>query len=83
LVDATNHVISKPLCKKEIPKRLNYGEAMANLDEISKAVIKGEGVKVLTLTKATLDAGVPAKEILDNALVPGIQKVGDLFEKGG
>ena len=56
---------------------------MANLDEISKAVIKGEGVKVLTLTKATLDAGVPAKEILDNALVPGIQKVGDLFEKGG
>ncbi len=45
---------------------------MANLDEISKAIIKG--VKVLTLTKATLDAGVPAKEILDNALVPGIQK---------
>ncbi len=55
---------------------------MANLDEISKAIIKGEGVKVLTLTQATLDAGVPAKEILDNALVPGIQKVGDLFEKG-
>jgi 5-methyltetrahydrofolate--homocysteine methyltransferase len=53
---------------------------MANLDEISKAIIKG--VKVLTLTKATLDAGVPAKEILDNALAPGIQKVGDLFEKG-
>ncbi len=47
---------------------------MANLDEISKAVIKGEGVKVSTLTKATLDVGIPAKEILDNALVPGIQK---------
>ena len=36
----------------------------------------------MTLTKATLDAGVPAKEILDNALVPGIPKVGDLFEEG-
>ncbi|UCG99880.1 MAG: corrinoid protein [Deltaproteobacteria bacterium] len=55
---------------------------MAVLDEISKAIIEGEDVKILTLTKAALDASVPAKEILDNALVLGIQKVGDLFERG-
>jgi len=55
---------------------------MVNLDEISKAIIRGDGDRALELTKAALDETVPAREILDNGLVPGIQKVGDLFETG-
>ncbi len=55
---------------------------MVNLGEMSKAIIEGDGDKVLELTKLALDERVPAKEILDNGLVPGIQRVGDLFETG-
>jgi 5-methyltetrahydrofolate--homocysteine methyltransferase len=55
---------------------------MVNLDEISRAIIEGDGDKSLELTKLALDERVPAKQILDNGLVPGIQRVGDLFESG-
>jgi len=55
---------------------------MVNLDEISRAIIRGDGDKALQLTNVALDERVPAKQILDNGLVPGIQRVGDLFESG-
>ena len=55
---------------------------MVNLNEISKAIIEGDSNAVLKLTKAALDANVPAKEILNNGLIPGLKKVGDLFETG-
>ena len=55
---------------------------MVNLNEISKAIIEGNRDVVLELTKAALDANVPAKEILNNGLIPGLKKVGDLFETG-
>jgi len=55
---------------------------MADLNEISKGVIGGDSDAVLTLTKAALEARVPASEILDKGLIPGLQKVGDLFGEG-
>lgn len=55
---------------------------MVNLNEISKGIIDGDRNAVLELTKAALDANVPAKEILNNGLIPGLKKVGDLFETG-
>lgn len=55
---------------------------MVKLNEISKGVVEGHANTVLHLTKAALDADVPAREILDKGLVPGIQKAGDLFEAG-
>jgi len=53
-----------------------------NLNEISKAVVEGDSRMVLELTRKALDAKVPAKKILDEGLIPGIQKVGDLFGAG-
>ena len=55
---------------------------MANLDELRKGVIKGDRMMVSRLTKQALEANLPVNEILDKALVPGLQKVGDLFENG-
>jgi len=55
---------------------------MVNLNEISKGIIEGDRNAVLELTKAALDANVPAKEILNKGLIPGLKKVGDLFETG-
>lgn len=55
---------------------------MVNLNEISKGIIDGDWGAVLELTKAALDGNVPAKEILNKGLIPGLKKVGDLFETG-
>lgn len=55
---------------------------MVNFNEIKNSVIEGHSEKVLELTKAAMDANVPPKEILDRAIIPGIRKVGDLFESG-
>ena len=55
---------------------------MTNFSEIKKSVVQGDCDKVLELTKVALDCNVPAKEILDKGLIPGITKVGNLFETG-
>jgi corrinoid protein of di/trimethylamine methyltransferase len=55
---------------------------VANLDKISKAIIKGDGDITFELTKKALAANVSANEILDKGVIPGLQKVGDLFGKG-
>jgi len=55
---------------------------MVNLSELSKAVVEGDGYMVLELTRKALDAKVPAKKVLGEGLIPGIQKVGDLFAAG-
>jgi len=55
---------------------------VTNLNEISNAIIEGEGDVALDLTKKAIDADIPANEILDKGVIPGLQKVGDLFGKG-
>ena len=55
---------------------------MTNFSEINESVVQGNGDKVLELIKVALDSNVPAKEILDKGLIPGIMKVGNLFETG-
>jgi 5-methyltetrahydrofolate--homocysteine methyltransferase len=55
---------------------------MVNLEELSKAVIAGNMDAASELTKKALATSVPASEILNKGLVPGLQKVGDLFEAG-
>jgi 5-methyltetrahydrofolate--homocysteine methyltransferase len=55
---------------------------MVNLDALSKAVIAGDTDTASKLTKKALAANVPASEILNKGLIPGLQKVGDLFEAG-
>jgi 5-methyltetrahydrofolate--homocysteine methyltransferase len=55
---------------------------MVNFEELSKTIISGDADTAFELTKKALEENVPANEILDKGLVPGLQKVGDLFEKG-
>jgi 5-methyltetrahydrofolate--homocysteine methyltransferase len=52
------------------------------LDSIRTAVIDGDAGSVEQGVQSALDAGVPAKDILDNALVDGMQEVGTRFEEG-
>jgi len=49
---------------------------------ISDAVQNGDDQLVVKLVKEALQHGTPATAILDSGLVPGIQRLGELFQDG-
>jgi 5-methyltetrahydrofolate--homocysteine methyltransferase len=51
-------------------------------DQIKQAIIDGNADTVNALTQALLATGVPAKEILEEALLPGMQVVGERMRSG-
>jgi 5-methyltetrahydrofolate--homocysteine methyltransferase len=53
-----------------------------NLKPIYEGVIKGDAPGVKQDVQAALDASLPAEDILKQGLIPAMQQVGDLFEKG-
>jgi len=55
---------------------------MGNLNRLTAAIINGDTDEAARLTRENLDAGIPAQRILDEGLIPGITKVGDLFGAG-
>jgi len=55
---------------------------MVDFEAISKAVMEADDEAVLKLTQKALAGNIPAKDILDKGLVPGIKKVGELFSSG-
>lgn len=57
-------------------------EAKVILTEISKSVLAGDVSSTVAKAKTALDENITAKDILDKGLLPGIEEVGDLFEKG-
>jgi len=55
---------------------------MFDLGKIKDSLISGDIEKTEELTKAALNAGVAAKDILDKSLVPGLDDVGRKFQEG-
>ena len=49
---------------------------------LANAVQNGDDDDTVKMVKGALAEGVPAMEILDGALVPGIQQLGELFKDG-
>ena len=52
------------------------------IDAIKQAVLTGDRDKVVELTAAALEQGTPPKEILDQALTPAMDIVGEEYERG-
>jgi len=52
---------------------------VANFEEISKYLIEGNANKVKELTQQAVDEGTPAGDILNKALIPGMDIVGQRF----
>ena len=48
---------------------------------IIDAVVDGEGDDVVELVQGALDAGIPATDIIDQGLVPGMQIVSDKYDQ--
>jgi 5-methyltetrahydrofolate--homocysteine methyltransferase len=53
---------------------------MANLQELTEAVIKGDGDKIKLTILELLSAGTPAKKIMDDGLIAGMNIVGEKME---
>lgn len=51
-------------------------------DLLYEAVLKGNKKQIVDITKKAMDAGNKPKDLLDNWLLPAINEVGDLFDKG-
>jgi len=54
---------------------------MADLKALADAIIEGNQSKAEELTKSALEEGMPAKEVLDNGLIAGMDVVGERFKK--
>ena len=55
---------------------------MVDLSKIAENVVNGDADKTEELTKAAIDAGTAAGEILNKGLITGMQVVGEQFKKG-
>ena len=55
---------------------------MFDLEKLKDSLIRGDIEKTEELTGAGLEAGVPAKQILDEGLIPGLDEVGRRFQEG-
>ena len=53
-----------------------------SLETIFDAVFRGDAGKAAADTQAALDDGIPPEDILHQACVPAMSKIGDLFEIG-
>lgn len=56
--------------------------AIPETQRVREAVLKGNKKKITEYTKAALDTGRKPQEILNDILMPAINEVGDLFDKG-
>lgn len=52
---------------------------MADLEALAQALIEGNSERVSELTKAALDAGVPAEVVLEEGLIAGMKVIGVRF----
>ncbi len=57
-------------------------EALSPADRLYADVLKGNREHIVEDTKRALEQGLEAKKLLDEALLPAINEVGELFDKG-
>ena len=53
---------------------------MAGLSKIAESLVERDITKTEELTKAAIDANIPAEEILNKGVVAGMRVVGERFE---
>lgn len=57
-------------------------KAISSKDELKNQVLKGKQNTIVDITKKCIEEGEEPKKLLNEVLIPAINEVGDLFEKG-
>lgn len=52
------------------------------LENLKESVIEGRTEEVISLTKKALELRIPPNEVVQRGLIPGVQRVGELFSMG-
>ncbi len=55
--------------------------AVMDIGSLQTAVVEGDRVGATAATRAGLSAGIPARRLLEEALIPAMATVGDLFRR--
>lgn len=63
-------------------KTVQEESASSPQDKLRMDVLKGKRETIVEDTKKAMEEGVPAKSLLDEVLLPAINEVGELFDKG-
>lgn len=66
--------------EKKSPEKRCFQTIQEN--NVYEAVMKGNRKKIVELVKDAVDTGLQAKQLLDAVLIPAINDVGELFDKG-
>lgn len=53
-----------------------------DIESLKQRLVEGDAKATAALTRQGLDEGQPAQSLLDDALIPGMRDVGQLFEEG-
>lgn len=74
------------VCKAQIsadsPKSSKESAEEGGEHPLFMAVVKGKGGQVVEMVKKELEKGISPASLIDSHLIPAINHVGDLFEKG-
>lgn len=73
---------ARPEAAAAEPEKAEAQTQQGSMEEISATLCKGQKKKLLQLCQAALDAGVSAKAILEEGLVPGMGRLGEDFSAG-
>lgn len=63
-------------------KTVQEESASSPQDKLRMDVLKGKRETIVEDTKKVMEEGIPAKSLLDEVLLPAINEVGELFDKG-
>jgi len=55
-------------------------DAMA--EDMRKAILDGDGARAEALAKKALESGIPPAKAIEDGFVPGLKRMGELFEAG-
>lgn len=77
-VDGNLNLVSSPKTTGGAGTATASNEAV---DAILEAVVKGDKDNIVPLVKAAIDGGEAPAAVIENHLIPGINKVGDLYDK--
>ena len=66
----------------DIGKNASGMQPEGSLGSVKEAVLKGKQRDIVEITKTAVEDGFEPQQILNEALMPAINEVGDLFDKG-
>lgn len=81
-IDRMNRMEDKTAGKETAVSHAAVGTEMTALALLREAVLKGNRKNITALAKAAAETGHKPQDILNDTLLPAINEVGDLFDKG-